>query len=489
MSQQLFKYQTLSIITRGIVTILGVIQGIIIVRILSPEDYGLIGIVLAVGGLVGVIEHFGLATGSIREISITRTLEEASKVMFTALGVRLVIVLPLAVGLFIASDYISNNIYNHPEISFPLKIFSLIMILQSVQDIFASTLSGLQKFNQLFLFQITSAVINLLVFVVLVKYKGFIGYFYAMLLLALFLLLILITINFNLFNKKFILPTIREFKQIFKNIFNIGLTTWILKILYMFWQKGGILIAGLFLLPKELGYINFAIFVGLKITFIPDSISGINLSVMSKKYNEDVEIFKKEFKDNFYKVFSLLFLVSTIAIFYSKEIIILLVGQKYAPSFPLIPFYIFSCLLYSLINLIGASVIVPTLMLKEAIFYYLVLCGVSFFAIWLFLVIGFGVLGVANGTLLGVIFAIILQNLFIYKKIKLQIFDAKLGLLFLSLVPLVIVYLLSFNQIIKGIFFLCSLYLYFSLNKRLGILNWKKIFKLELVYRNFNIRG
>ncbi|MHA1381252.1 MAG: oligosaccharide flippase family protein [Candidatus Helarchaeota archaeon] len=488
MTQELVKYQVWSVATRIITTALSFIQGIIIIRILTPAEYGLIGIVLAVAGLIGVLEHFGLASGSIREISITKTLSESSKILFTSLFVRVAIILPLAIGLFFASGHISNNIYHHPEIAFPLKLFSLILLFQGGQDISAAFLSGLQKFKQLFLFQIANSIIGLLIFVILVKYKGFIGYFFAMLSLSLLSITILTIINFKVAENKFILPNRKEFLRIFKNVFSIGIAVYIIKILYIMWQKGGILIAGIYLLPKEIGYINFALFLGLKTTFFTDAISGVNLPVMSKKYNEDVEIFKKEFKENFCKMLVLVLFGCTAFIFYSKEIITLLVGTKYTPSFSLIPFFVSSSLLYSLINLIGVSVILPALLLREAIYYYLILCLASSSAIWFFLVMDFGALGVAIGILLGVLLSFLLQNIIIYKRLRFSVFDTKVVMLSISLIPLLIVYLLTTSQIIKAIFFLGVSYLYFSLSKKLGILDWKKILRLKFIITKSGIR-
>ncbi len=483
MTQKLVKYQSWSVITKVITTGLSVIQGIIIVRILSPSEYGLIGIVLAVGGMIGVLEHFGLATGSIREISVTKKINEASKVLFTSLFVRLMISLPLATGLFFASDYISNNIYHHPEISFPLKLFSLVIVFRGGQDVFASSLNGLQKFKYLFSFQILSSIITLSIFVVLVKYKNFIGYFFAMLLVSLILSVILVIINFKIFKKEFVLPNVEEFKNIFKNIFKIGLVTYVVKILYIMWQKIGILIAGFFLLPKEIGYISFALFMGIKTTFFMEAVSGVNLPVMSKKYNESIEIFKKEFKENFSKVFIISFFGSIAIVFYSREIITLFVGQKYSPSFQLIPFLVLGCFLYSLINFNGASVILPALMLKEAIYYYIILCLVSCITTWFFLLADLGALAVAIGILSGAVAAFVLQNIFIYKKLKIWLFSIQLFYLVLCLVPLVIIYLLNPNQIIKGAFFITSLIVFFSLSKNLAIFNWKKMIRLEFLYK------
>jgi len=324
---------------------------------------------------------------------------------------------------------------------------------------------------------------GLLIFVSFVKYKGYIGYFFATLLLSLFSITILLIMNLRLTKKKFIFPNKLEFFQIFKNLFNIGIIVYIVKILYVAWQKVGLLIAGLYLLPKEIGYINFALFLSLKTTFIPDAISVVNLPMMSKKYNEDIISFKKELKDNFSKMFVVVLFGYLAFILYSKEIISLIVGSKYFPSFSLVPFFVLSFLLYSLINLIGASVIFPALLLKEAIYYYLILCFASFSAIWLFLSLGFRSLGVAIGIFLGVVLSFVSQNIFIYIKLRFSILDARLGLLSLSLFPLLLIYFIFPNLIIKAICFLGLSYLYFSLSKRFGILDFKNIVRVGIIYK------
>jgi len=202
--------------------------------------------------------------------------------------------------------------------------------------------------------------------------------------------------------------------------------------------------------------------------------------MMSRKYNEDIEIYKKQFKENFSKIFAIAFLGSVIVVFYFKEIITLLIGTKYTPSFPLIPFYVFSFLLYSLINLIGASVNLPALMLKEAIYCQLILCVSSILVILLFSIFGFGTMGVGIGMLLGVSLALSYQLCAIYRTLKFNIFDTKFLILILSLIPMFSIYMFVSNWIEKTITFLISLILYLLLLRKLKILNLQD-FVLEIV--------
>ena len=63
------RWQVISIISRLMALILGVVQSIVITRILTVAEFGIIGIVGAVGAMFGIAQHFGLASGTTKKIS------------------------------------------------------------------------------------------------------------------------------------------------------------------------------------------------------------------------------------------------------------------------------------------------------------------------------------------------------------------------------------------------------------------------------------
>lgn len=478
MATDLVKYQALSVITKVITIVVGTIQTIIIVRILSPAEYGLIGIVLGVGSLIGVYQHFGLASGTVREVARRKNLKEASKVFVTSLSIRSLVTFPLALLLFFSAGYIGTHIYDKPVICLALRLFSLILIFQGIQEIAAASLSGLQKFVQLFSFQIVSSIFAFIVFIVLVKHYRFYGYFSAMVITTFVMLVGLAWLVYNSFKRNIIVPVIEEFKKIFKTIFSVGLIIYGCKILFTFWQRAGILILGLFVLPKEVGYFNFALAFGTRLIFLSDAVTAVSRPVMSKKFVEEVYSFRESFKTNYKKIFALIFFVGISAIFFSREVTLLFVGPKYAPSFSILPCLIFAFLVYSLINVIGSSVLVPSGNEKYALYGYTILVFTSIVPAYLLVSMGLGLKGAAVGTLIGPVVAIIYYAVITYKRLEIDIFSKGINYLIVCLMPLIGVYFLSSNLALKiTIFFIVSL-IYLCVLVKLRIVDIQKLRKV-----------
>ncbi len=473
----LLQWQFASLISRFIAVVAGIVQGIFVVRLLSAADYGLVGIVGSVAGVIGVYQHLGLASGSTREISATETKEEAFKVFVSSLLVRLSISFPLAFGLWFLAPHIASNIYSQPAILLPLRIQAIVLLLQGIQDILGASLSGSQKFKPVLIYQSAIALVSLGLYILLISQTGFLGYYWALLAVSAVGVFGLGVPVVSHFSEHFALPKWKEIKHIVKAVLSIGIAIYAVKIIYTFWQRLGPLFLGTRLSAEDVGIFNFALFYGTKLLTVSEAFSTINLPVMTKKFVDNVNRFKEEFMDNFYKIYSFILLAGVTAIFWAPEILHLVVGNKYNASIPLIAPLVFAFWCYGYVNLLGASVIVPAKLLKEMIGYYAVL---FLGTVGLF----FGLRQFASPNLTmalasagGALFSLITLLIVAEKKLDFTIFNRRIGEITIVLLPLLAVYFVTGAFFVKAAVYFPVFLLYLYFLKRWRIFDVLRFFR------------
>ena len=146
-----------------------------------------------------------------------------------------------------------------------------------------------------------------------------------------------------------------------------------MKIIYTNWEKAGANGLGLLGSPELVATFSFAMLYAKKLTGISDSVTDVNLPVLSEKYVNNFEEFKALFEKNFNKIFSFVVIIGTFAAFWAPLVIRLAVGNKYDDSFSLIPPLIMSFIFYSLLNIVNSSVLIPAKMTKGMIGSYITL--------------------------------------------------------------------------------------------------------------------
>lgn len=378
MSKELIKWQAISFISRGAAMALGIVQSIVIVRILSVSEYGLINIALAVGAAFGIYQHLGLASGSTREISAASDNKEIFKIFTTSVLIRYFVSVPLAVILFVLSKYIAISKYASPELVIPLKIFAFVLLIQGVQSIFNSVISGTQRFRRLFIYQTVIAAVSLFIYIPLIYLYRLNGYFIALALFNLVGSISLGIISLKPLKGSFVLPSRDDLKRLLRDILSISLAVYVVKIIYTYWQRLGPLLLGLSVSPEQVGVFSFALLYAGKLMTISDAITDVNLPVLSKKYVEDIKGFRILFTRNFDKVYAFIVFSAAAAVFWSQEVIRLLVGSgKYDLSFPFILPLVFAFIFYSLVNIVKSSILIPARMSLEMIASFLLMLGVT----------------------------------------------------------------------------------------------------------------
>jgi O-antigen/teichoic acid export membrane protein len=486
------RWQTISFASRMISKVIGMVPSILIPRILSVSDFGVVGIAKSLGKTFGVTQNLGLASGSTREISNhLNTKEDIFKIFVTSVFIKYLLSFPMALALFLMADYLSVK-YDNPALVIPLKIYSIVLVIQNVQSLFNSVVQGMQRFKLLFTYQVAITIPNVLLFVTLVYLYGVNGYFYASLAFNTLASIVLGVLALWPLRHSFVMPSREDFKRIGKAVFVVSLAVYAAKIIYTFWEGIGPLILGQTINSGEIGYFVFAALYAGQLMAISDSITDVNLSVFSKQYSMDSTQFKEVFMANFNKIYVLVLFIASSAIYWSYEITTLFYAEKYLPSLILIPPILSAFVFYSYINIAKSSIFVPAKLMRELVFsYLLILIGTVGFYIVLKQAFD-PLMAMGIGMALGTVLSYISMNFFTMKKINLLLFNAKHVVLLLLAVLLALASGFSSSKVIeafttwyllfpKFVLYLAFVALFYFLSAKVGFFDltklslWKKI--------------
>ena len=356
----LVKLQAYSFISRMAAMLLGMVQTFVIIRVLSVSDWGVVQLAASIGGAFGIYQHLGLASGSTREISAAKDEHEVFKIFMAGAIIRYLVTVPIAIFLFFSADNIALDTYHNPALIFPVKIYGLVLLIGGVQSILNSVILGTKRFKQLFIYQAIIALVSVCIYVPSVYFFKINGYFYALALFTLIGSLTLSVIAFKPYIGKMEFPSWADFKRLFKELLSISLAIYVAKIIYTWWEKSGTLLLGLDLSAEMVAFFSFALLYGKKLMLISDSVTTVNLPVLSEKYTKDLVEFRQLFVDNFNKLYVFILGAGFFAIFWAREVFYILVGgSKYDTSLPLVLPLVFAFVFYSFMNIIMSSIVIP----------------------------------------------------------------------------------------------------------------------------------
>ncbi|MBP7859622.1 oligosaccharide flippase family protein, partial [Patescibacteria group bacterium] len=139
----LLKIQSMSFLSRfGTMLVGNVFQSLLVIALLSQEEYGMVAIVASLVSIIGASQSFGLTSGSTRELSSAKTKEDAKAIFLTSLILRFLMSFPFAVLLFLQADNLSLKSSNPDIIAFAIKITALVMFFEPLRGVFNSVISS-----------------------------------------------------------------------------------------------------------------------------------------------------------------------------------------------------------------------------------------------------------------------------------------------------------------------------------------------------------
>lgn len=354
------KIQLLSISTKAVTTILGIVQSIIIIRVLSPTEYGITGLVMSIGGVIGVSQHLGIVDGAIREIAVRNKKDEIGKVFWVSHLARQMVTIPLSLILVLLAGVIATKIYHRPEIIPFIQIFAGALILQGLQDVLGATLTGMKKFVQLYAIQIITATVNIAVFGFLTWKYHVEGFFWSIIITTLIMVVCIGVIVGKELGDHLAFPSLAEIKKYGKNLLHISIYMYISRIFYVIWQRLPILILGGIITGDQLGYLNISLTFGSKLIIIAAALSEVNLSWMSTLFATSMKKFLEVAEHTMHRVLLLLSLITTTLLFFIPEILHIIIRKPaYYPSTPYIIIMTIGFFLYSLTDIGTSTLFVP----------------------------------------------------------------------------------------------------------------------------------
>jgi O-antigen/teichoic acid export membrane protein len=181
--QKIAKGTTIVFIGTIVGLLLGFFDRIILIRYTTQSEYGLYCMAFTIMSIFVAISTLGLGEGSTRYIAYFRGKGEEGNVrgvISSSIKIALVSSLVLAMISFLISDFISINIFHTPELSTPLKIFSIVIPFSVLISVFIAIFRGFNRVDGVYFQDILRPVLFLLFLIAVVLFNlPFIGVFYA----------------------------------------------------------------------------------------------------------------------------------------------------------------------------------------------------------------------------------------------------------------------------------------------------------------------
>ena len=273
--------------------LLGFVGRVIIVRYITQSEYGIYCLALVIISIFVTISTLGLSEGSTRYIAYFRGKKEEGKVkgiISSSIKIAIVASISLAVISFFISDFISTSIFHAPELSTPLKIFSIAIPFSVLINVFISIFRGFGRVDARVYFQDIFRPVLYLLFLIAVILFGlsFIGIVYAYVLsIALTCVAFVIYVI-----KKSSLP-IKIEKSINTNpmtkellFFSIPLLAVSMLMMVMSWTDT--LMLGYFKTPDVVGVYNAALPLAHLLSMTLSSMSFIYIPIISQLYSKNL---------------------------------------------------------------------------------------------------------------------------------------------------------------------------------------------------------
>lgn len=145
---------------QGVSVLLQIVSIVVLARLLLPEDFGLIAMILAITAFVGLFKDMGLSTASVQRVSLPAEQVNALFWVNVAVGA-------LLTTLVLAGSPLIAWFYGRPELVPVAALLSLTFLISSVGAQHAATLQRELRFLPRALAEVLGALSNLLIALVL----------------------------------------------------------------------------------------------------------------------------------------------------------------------------------------------------------------------------------------------------------------------------------------------------------------------------------
>ena len=293
---------------------------IVLARILLPDDFGNLAIIVAITNYAAIFVQSGISTAIIQRKDING--KDISTLFLSSMGFALL----LYVILFFASPLISS-IYKTDQLIWPLRVLSLILFLNSINAVQTGIYSRNMEFKKIFLRSIIAVPVSGMVGILLAIGGYGIWSLVVHNLLNMFIIVIVMAFDRKIWFK--ISFSISSFKKMYSFTGKIILTGII--------TGGGDLIRTLLIGKKysseDLAYYDKAYtYSGYATQIVGQSISSVMIAPFSRLQDDKEELKKmarKSIVASAFVMFPILLGIASVA----KPLIIVLLTDKWLPSY------------------------------------------------------------------------------------------------------------------------------------------------------------
>lgn len=350
------------------------IAGIILARLLTPEDYGCIGMLSIFMMIANTFVDGGFASALIQKKRPTQ--EDYSTIFFFNLGMSLL----MYAFLFISAPAIAR-FYKMPLLCSVLRVQGLVLIINAFSIIQNNQLRKQFRFKKLAIVTLSSSITSLAV-TIYMAYRGFgVWALVAMNLLTAFIPAVV----YWLTNKWF--PLIVFSIKSFKELFNFGFFMFLSNIINTFCNNIQGLLIGRFYNPATMGYYSKAKSTEeLASTSISDILGQVTYPIFAEFQNDKImliNVIKRMTIMIAYITFPMMFLLMLLA----KPIFVLLYSERWLDSVPYFQILCFAgiaicmqVLNYNAIAAIGKSrIMFRWTIIKRVLGLCFIVCGLALF--------------------------------------------------------------------------------------------------------------
>lgn len=319
----------------GIHYLVSFVIGIILARLLSPEEFGLIGMITIFIAISQSFIDSGFSQALIRKTNCQQ--KDYSTVFYFNLLVGIL----FYIVLFFSAPFISQ-FFNEPILKELVRVLGIVLIVNSFAIIQRTILIKNINFKLQTKITISSSVLSGIIAIIL-AYKGFGVWSLAVqrILNQLFTAILLWIFNHWL-------PTLEFSKQSFKEMFSFGSKLLASGLIDTTYQNIYYLIIGKFFSATELGYYTRADhFSKLPSQSINASVSRVTYPVLSQLQDNASQLkvgYKKIIKSIMLINFSVMLGMAAVA----RPMILTLIGEKWLPSVPYLQLLCFVGMMYPL---------------------------------------------------------------------------------------------------------------------------------------------
>lgn len=377
MSGTIRTVQAWGVLTKVVTLGLGVLQTAIILRILGPERYGVVGIIVSLGALVGVSQHVGVVDAAIREIAVADTAARRAAVFWTSLWFRLAATVPISVVLALAAPWIATRVYPLPDVRVLLWLTSALLVLHGIQGVLGGAYSGQRAFGILYAFQAIMAAVNVPLFAGLAWLHGVRGFFEAAIVAAVLFSVLLALFLRRALGGPVAHPSLADMRVTFRDIVHTGAWTYVARILSVAWQRLPILLLGRWADPSVVGLFTAATTFGSKLQLMAAALSEVNLAFLSHAFAEGRDAFRRLARRTLADVGAVTLLGAFGLIVFAEQLVPLLAGRAYLGAVPFVAAITWGYAAFAYVDIGANTLFVPARRAHLRALSFAALCGVT----------------------------------------------------------------------------------------------------------------